>query len=248
VYVTLATPTDIVYLTSLNLAVSPDGATDNTQAINNSWAHFGTGKAPGNVKGWDNRPFIYYPAGTPFSGCATNIVDLLTTPTGGARCGAFAQFFQNVLAMNGIASVLTVVDPAEDSGMLVKNWAYSATPTFPAALAYKWSFITAGFNEMVPLPNPKTPSVYGDMTSNPGVPGENSPTPSEKAHINHAIVKVPDTDTGVYYDPSYGLTYTGPADFETKALDGYIRQVPGDPNTQYRVRKSSGLNQAKFSP
>jgi hypothetical protein len=244
VYVTLAAPTDTVYLTSLHLAVSSDGATNNTQAINKSWAFFGNGTAPTNVKGWDNRPFIYYPAGTPFSGCATSIVALLTTPTGGARCGAFAQFFQNVLAMNGIASVITVVDPAEDSGMLVKNWTYKATPSFPASPQYKWSFVTVGFNEMVPAP--AAGGVYGDMTSGSGVPGENSPTPSEKAHINHAIVKAP--DTGVYYDPSYGLTYSGAADFETKALDGYILHVPGDPNTQYRVRKSTGLNKATFTP
>ncbi|HEV7766062.1 MAG TPA: hypothetical protein VGQ76_13745, partial [Thermoanaerobaculia bacterium] len=44
-------------------------------------------------------------------------------------------------------------------------------------------------------------------------------TPSQKAHVNHAIVYVRTTD--MYYDPSYGLTYTDPADFETKALDGY---------------------------
>lgn len=246
VYVTLATPTATIYLTSLNIAVSTDGASNNTQAINNSWAFFGNGKAPTDVKGWDGRPFIYYPAGIPFSGCATSIVGLLTTATGGARCGAFAEFFQNVLAMNGINSVITVVDPAVDNGMLVKSWSYSTTPTFPADPSYKWAFITIGFNEMFPPPNPATPTVYGDMTSNTGVPGENSQTPSEKAHINHAIVCAP--DTGVFYDPSYGLTYSGAADFETQALDGYILHFPGDPTSQYHVRKSSGLNMATFTP
>ena len=130
--------------------------------------------------------------------------------------------------------------------MLVRKWAPSDTPTFPGEASYKYSFVSLFQNEMVPPPNPDAPAVYGAMTSNTGVAGQNSPTPSEKAHINHAIVCVP--ATGLYYDPSYGLTYTGPSDFENQALDGYASHCSDDAANQFRVRNSSGLDLATFDP
>jgi hypothetical protein len=247
VFVTLATPLpmseSVMPLSAVELAIGSGGATSPTQAIQNAWQQFAL---PANVSGWDGRSFIYYPAGTPFQGCATSALLLLTTPTGGARCGAFAQFFQDVLAVNGISSVETVVTPTVDLFMLVKNWSFSTTTTFTNSPPWDWSLVTSSANEMVPPPDPATPTVYGAMTSDIGVPGQNSPTPSEKIHVNHAIVCIP--STGVFYDPSYGLTYTGASDFENQALNGYASHFKGDPANQFRVRNSSGLNLATFTP
>jgi hypothetical protein len=252
VYVTLAAPLPmsetVMPLSAVKLAIG-SGATDQTQAIQNAWQQFAL---PANVSGWDGRPFIYYPSGTPFLGCATSALLLLTTPTGGARCGAFAQFFQDVLAVNGISSVNITVTPATDTFMLVKNWSFANPPDFPKNGAWEWSFISSpqnppgGENEMIPPPNPDAPTVYGNMTSGIGVPGQNSPTPSEKVHYNHAIVCIP--ATGIFYDPSYGLTYTGPSDFETQALSGYASHFSEDDANEFRVRNSSGLNLATFTP
>ena len=77
--------------------------------------------------------------------------------------------------------------------------------------------------------------VYGNLTSDAGLAGQNSPTPSEKIFGFHFIIKA-DLD-GVYYDASYGVTYTGAADFETKAVAGYVKDhVPADPANVFRVR------------
>ena len=50
-----------------------------------------------------------------------------------------------------------------------------------------------------------------------GLAGQNSKRPSEKIFNFHFIVKA----LGTYYDPSYGVTYTGPRGFETAALEGF---------------------------
>jgi hypothetical protein len=243
IYATLAAPTDTVYLTSLHLAVSKDGSTDAAGAFAKSWSFFGDGTKPTDVTGWDGRKFVYYPAGTPFSGCATNVIDLLTSATGGARCGAFGRFFLNVGAVNGIPITLVAVQPTDDGGFLVKNWTYSATsfPGAPDGYEHKYISPGAGFNEMTPVP---PGGLYGDMQSDTGVAGQNSPTPSQKFHVDHAIVLF----GGKYYDPSYGLEYANEEEFETKALDGYVSGFMGDPARNYRVRKSMGLKKTKFTP
>jgi hypothetical protein len=79
---------------------------------------------------------------------------------------------------------------------------------------------------------------YGDLQNCTGAPlqncigaaGQNSATPSEKVFDFHFIVKAgPDLLTtpgigGPYFDPSYGLSYADPGDFERKAIDGYAIQ------------------------
>src|SRR5438046_1596547 len=62
-------------------------------------------------------------------------------------------------------------------------------------------------------------SQYGQLTNIDGHAGQNSAKPSEKLFARHFIVKA---NSG-YYDPSYGVPYTGPRDFETSALEGYAR-------------------------
>jgi hypothetical protein len=250
VYVTLAPPLQTsatpplnVYRTVLHLGVAKDGANSPSAALANSWSFFGDGTKPLNVTTWDGRPLIYYPAGVGFQGCATNDLQLLTSPTGGGRCGAFAMLMQDVLAVNGIQSSIVDVAPIEDTGMLIKNWDFSTTPSFPGS-PYPYKFIASGqyINEMVPVP---PGGVYGDLISTPGVPGQNSPTPSEKAHVNHAIILSAISPT--YYDPSYGLTYTGPDNFEDQAVIGYFFHMQGDPVQVSHVRKSAGLHLISFT-
>ena len=244
VYVTLNTPSDKAYYTSLHIAVTKGDVGKPEDALANSWSFFGDGSKPNNVKTWNGRPLVYYPAGTKFQGCAINAEDLLMSATGGGRCGSFGQFFQNVLAMNGIASTGIEVAPAGKEYivevMLIKNFSYSQAPSFPNATEYKWKFIpSSDYNEMVPIPKN---SLYGDMTSNSGAPGQNSPTPSEKAHWNHAIVK---TDiSSLYYDPSYGLVYKDVNDFEKKAVDGYYKFFNNE--SFARVRKPGRPNSIQF--
>ena len=53
-----------------------------------------------------------------------------------------------------------------------------------------------------------------------GIPGQNNSNPPSIA-IGHQLVQI----GGVYYDPSYGLTFTSLADFEGRMIDGYTRPL-----------------------
>ena len=105
---------------------------------------------------------------------------------------------------------------------------------------------------MVP---PQPGGVYGDITSNAGLAGQNSPTPSEKAFARHFIVLPAAPLNTTYYDPSYGVTYTGPNDFEVKAVDGYVKpqtaiMIALTPNVFYDRKTTAGglqLQNIEFS-
>ena len=95
--------------------------------------------------------------------------------------------------------------------------------------------------EMLPPPNPPSRR-YRDLTSKDGMPGQNSPTPSQKIfNVGHQIVKV----GGFYYDPSYGSEYKEPTKsenelkFQTDATAGFALEfLP----TQLEVVKPDPAN------
>lgn len=89
-----------------------------------------------------------------------------------------------------------------------------------------------------PFPN----DVYGDLTSLSGIPGQNTATPSEKVFGSHFIVQ----QGAAFYDPSYGVTYSGPTDFQTKAVAGYATHIALEPANQWHVRQSSGSTDIVF--
>jgi hypothetical protein len=126
--------------------------------------------------------------------------------------------------------------------MVVKSWTFSSTPSFPAAPAYKWKMV---FNPAAILASdlmvpPQPGGVFGDLTNLSTLPGQNTAPPSEKVFARHFIVKYTGGTSGPYFDPSYGVTYTNAADFESKAIDGYGRSFPTDPINQIRVRRPGG--------
>ncbi len=239
IFVTLAQPLDSpVYLSVLNLAVANGGASDASQAFAKSWALFGTGTSPSNVKGWDGRAFYYYPTGTPFGGCATDTLALLTSSTGAGRCGSFARLFVAVNRVNGISPGITQVTTLDRTFFLVKHWDLGP-PTLGDPI-YRWVYLSpllSQENEMLPVP---PGNKYGDVTNLPGVAGQNSSTPSEKAFFDHAIVQF----SGTYYDPSYGLLYSGEADFQTKAVAAFVNPT----GLSKKVRGPTLPNNMKFTP
>ncbi len=250
VYVTLGTPTvSPVYLSPLDLAVNGPPATSKQTVVNSTWAKFGTGSAPANVKGWDGRAFVYYQPGSSFKDVEQNsFPDFLKgTRSGGGRCGMQQELLLEALKINGIGaraiSVLvanvgactTVTDFTTGfcaNGFLVKEWTFAAT-SLPSRFGVYTSIWKTGpcpagdspaecIFETTPGPGPG--NRYGDLTNDNGVPGQNSTSsPSEKAFPDHAIVEITDSDcTHTYFDSSYGLQYSGPADFQTKSIAGYI--------------------------
>jgi hypothetical protein len=128
------------------------------------------------------------------------------------------------LAANGIRSDFVTVTAKDTSRVpilslvfLVKNWTFEGVGTLSDPI-YKWKFTSASTSDyMVPAP---AGGVYGELTSIGGVPGQNSPTPSEKVFSNQALIRYP-SGTGTYYDPSYGKTYVDQAGFQTNATDGF---------------------------
>lgn len=59
---------------------------------------------------------------------------------------------------------------------------------------------------------------YGDLTNGTGLAGQNAATPSPKVFSQHLIIKY----NNQYFDPSYGVTYSGEADFQNQAISGFM--------------------------
>lgn len=224
-----------VYLSTLHLAAAGTqvALTNQSQLQSKVWAKFGNGSGPTNPKTWRNTELVYYPPGEGFSTVAGTEDRILMDGKG--RCGSFAPLMGHALALNGVEAYMIVVLPnsaalqpgtASDptKAFLVKKWKFppsSQTPSVTNQGAYKWIFRSIGANEMYPEPDLDFSREYGDITSEVGVPGQGTNDPQEKVHYNHAIVRIGNTGN-TFMDPSYGLTYSGPADFESKALHGYI--------------------------
>jgi hypothetical protein len=130
--------------------------------------------------------------------------------------------------------------------MVVKNWTFSSSPTYPNSADFKWvmSFnpaaLAAGDN-MVPA---QSNGVYGDLINQSTLYGQNTSPPSEKVFGFHFIVKKTGVAGGPYFDPSYGVTYSNAADFESKAIDGYLKNIGGE----FRVRKPGGGTNITLNP
>jgi hypothetical protein len=230
-----------IYYSVIELGTKGVPATTPQQAAELVWSKFGDGTGPKDVKGWDNRAFVYYPAGTPFeSSCAMALEELLRNPTGGGRCGLIARLMQEALLVNRVVGNIRSVTPARckpdaanptafwAEGFLVKNLQIVEPPAgsflfaFPDQPEYKYPFVTFGdpANDLIPEPPGR---MYAYVFNQSGEPGQNEKDPSQKAHINHAVIDMSDPRvTMPFLDPSYGLTYTGPVDFQSKAVNGYF--------------------------
>jgi hypothetical protein len=178
VYVTLEKPREVrmngevvrnaneVFLTSLHLAVSKDGATDAQSAFESTWAKF----EPKNITTWQGDKLYYYrndPGHVKgFDVCALSEEQLLISrlpaakpdsppidTEGSGQCGAFAFLLMGALAVNGIASTWVAVFPFIDPdrvdllppdgqnapiAMLIQDWA-PVSMTRSATDPYPWS-------------------------------------------------------------------------------------------------------------
>jgi len=210
VYVTLNNPTTAnLFHTVVHLACANGHAVNSADATANTWALFA---GPANVKTWDGGNLLRYYGGG-FSGIPTDTAGLLQN--GDGNCVAWMSLFMDSLAADGIASdrVWVRATGAGDS-FLVKNWTYG-TASYTNTPPYNWKLAlpTAAYT-MAPIPSG---GVYGDLTSLATLHGQNTAPPSEKLFGNHRVARV----GAVYYDPSYGVTYSDAADFQSKAVAGF---------------------------
>lgn len=79
-------------------------------------------------------------------------------------------------------------------------------------------------------------------------------TPLEKVFERHFIVRVPTVDGQTtagdqYFDPSYGVTYTSEAGFESRAIAGYAYQFAFEVGSEFWhiSRPMSGLPNIRFT-
>jgi len=228
-----------VYLTTLHLAAAGSAVDVNNQNQLQAkvWGKFGTGSGPANPKTWP-RPqasggqisLVYYPPGEGFGTVKGTEADILKEGKG--RCGSFAPLMGHALALNGVVAYETVVTPStavltgnslsdQTKAFLVKKWKlppFAQIPSVTNQGVYLWVFRSISANELFPPPDPNNPRKYGDIESLTGTDGQGTNDPQEKVHYNHAIIKIGTS----WYDSSYGLTYSGPADFQSRALDGFV--------------------------
>ena len=198
----------------------------------------------------DSRPLYYYKENHGFFACESDPIELLKSDSGSGQCGSFAQLLMWSLGMNGIASNFVSISPVDaDTRMIVKEWAFG-TPTYPSEPIYKWQMFLNIGDLMVPARH--TFPYYGDLANQADLPGQNTRPPSEKVFDRHFIVKVnpslPVPGQGPYFDPSYGVWYAGPADFEAKAIAGYTKRLGTDTGESYHVRKPGGVVNVSLVP
>jgi hypothetical protein len=223
-----------VMLTYVALAVGSGGAANQPAALANTWTQFSTGSGPANVLTWDGRAMFYYSVG--FNACALNAVAIVQTSgsalfnNASGQCGAFAWLLESALAMNGIHSNWTQVQPTDGSLMVIKNWSLG-TPTLTSPSPWLYNFLlsggpSSGIDYMDP-----PPASYGDLTNCTGgstgcngLPGQGLLFPLEKAFNRHFIVQAPTASGNQYFDPSYGVTYPSAPGFETQSVAGYAAQ------------------------
>jgi hypothetical protein len=221
-YVLLAPPLGGgVFQTTAHLATVGGTADSVEEAIEFTWRQFGNGSAPTHVSGWKGQPFRYYPFGSKFEDCAGSIEAILSAIDGDTRCGGLGALALYAMAANGIQSKIVTVNPVDAHGFLVKNWTFgtSSVSNVTGWWLFKTTYGEPYWNEMVPPPTP--PNRYGDLLNGGGAPGQHSPTPTEKAHVNHALLAV----GGRLVDPSYGLEYFDVVDVQAKAIDGFFRLI-----------------------
>lgn len=173
---------------------------------------------------------------------------LLRVANGGGNCKSWAQLLFVTLAINGVVSQGIHVDAVLGLGFMVQNW-HAVAPDPPNCENPKGMptiAFAADYGEMVPSPtDPKT--IYCDYMSDNGLPGQNTPTPSEKFFGNHWIVMY--AGTNMYYDPSYGVTYADAKNFQTKAVYGFVQALPGMGDLTGRVfLQDPTMVQIRFTP
>ena len=264
-YTCLADPIGTRFRTVVNWACRPDGAGDEKAAFDCAWSSFSKDNKPANANNWEGQTLYYYQLGESAVGKSNlkfNLPDLLKAAhadkTGNGNCEAWADGLGRSAKIHGVKTRRFWVLPTsrlQSAGFLVKSWEYGA-PHPRAQGAYKWllgltlKVVNAATGEagftMVPIP---AGGKYWDLTSKPGLAGQNTETPAEKQFNLHVIVKY----ESLYYDPSYGKTYTDEANFEKLALDGYTAvdlregEVPPKPPVML-VKPVSGNTEIRFDP
>lgn len=192
---------------------SANGCTSDAAVISSIWSCF----AGCRFTRKDGVALAYYKS---FTNDASTVRRLLETADG--KCGAWADLLRFSLLAQGIDSVKTVLYPLRCNGVnngvngfAVKTWTFDGNGTsgdviFPYLNKANIPLVRdAGYN-------------WGDIHEvnyDTGVRGQNNERPASLFQ-NHVVI----WKGGMYYDPSYGLTYSDLVDFEAN-LSGFYKDI-----------------------
>jgi hypothetical protein len=184
-----------------------DGLGDNTtQIISAVWSEF----TDLDVRRVDGVQLAYYRTST----CnITGSAGLIQNGEG--QCGSWARLFIDLLLVQGIdnRAGFTIVKPSDSTemGFIVKNWNFigSGTSGIPS---YPWLNIGVAPLYLTASLNFK----YQEVVDVIGISGQGNSNPLS-FFGNHQIVKI----GSVYYDPSYGRTYSSIGNMDDVAIEGY---------------------------
>jgi hypothetical protein len=152
---------------------------------------------------------------------------------GDGECYAWAQLFLDALLINGIMEqndyvYITVptsgVAPAY--GFLVQNWTFDGSGKGGRSdIYYQYVDVVNGKLSDTYKYNDYSNFLYMDVIRSPGVTighgmGQGMTDPASIFN-NHQI----DYIDGVYYDPSYGVTYSSITDFSAKSVAGFYQEA-----------------------
>jgi hypothetical protein len=239
VYITLTNPaTANLFHTVVHLACSNGHATDTNAAVANTWALFA---GPANVTTWDGTKKLYYYQNGDGWNTATDVAGLLSSQNG--NCVAWRNLLLDALLANGISADRVYVS-SPGQYFLVRAWNFGSS-SFTNTPPYNWML-------RFPTTIVDTSSgvgVYGDLTNLGTLDGQNTAPPAEKVFGNHRILGY----GGLYYDPSYGVTFSGENNFVDTAVAGYaierddLDNPPGYTNLILRVESSTGVYEISFT-
>lgn len=195
------------YRSIFKVACQVSGATTSAQTVGNMWGAF-LGRT---LQTFGGAPLKYYESGTYFPDSFPSLQELLYYRRG--NCTAFSEFLIYCFWAHGITGFDLINAKTYDypyKGFVIKNWLPVNGGTLPPPFKYRVSaYFDPGYFDM-------NYGQGGDLYTIGGLPGQNSSTPSEKVFTEHNFLYYP----GLYYDPSYGVTYFDAADMESQVLYG----------------------------
>ncbi len=238
-YVTLAAPTVApLYHTLIHLSVpisAAVNAADDATVIAQTWKNFETRAITDKHinPAYSGLPLHYYKEWT------TTVADAPTLLVGqDGNCYAWSRLFGDTLKAAGSKTQMQLAEfqskklvgafgtnAPQRENMLINNWDFIGN--FSSGNA-TWPWQNMSRNPDIPgLWMAKVPplNVWDYVWGNPveatrlqdGILGQNTSNPLSKFFV-HAQMKI----SGVYYDPSYGTTYTSHQDWEDNAVAGFI--------------------------
>jgi hypothetical protein len=237
IYVTLKQPrTSKMYLTAVGYGSYQHAEKkDPLEVMKSIWIDFNTQRAAN----WMGTAMTYYKNwNTP----SITVPKLLSTKDG--QCTAWADLFLEALKSQGIdgdlGAVYKNIGPANaNEAFLVNDWQFvmannkaNNKNVYPYLNGAKENYLVAGSakdNEFK-----FDPEGVKDL---PGVKGQNTENP-RSIFNNHAIVKLTAKGAAMYFDPSYGLTYSSLDDLTAKAIAGFFTMSPVPGAFAYYIRKT----------